>query len=102
MLEKKVVSQCISSDYCRGWNDAVDAMPKWNDAKKFLPGEMIDGDVLVIVNGRHGNTVFEDAYMLAEYVSGLGWIIEGYEEWEKPHVTHWMPLPESPKEEEKC
>lgn len=29
MLDKKVVSQCISSDYCRGWNDAVDAMPRW-------------------------------------------------------------------------
>lgn len=26
MLDKKTVSQCISSDYCRGWNDAVDAM----------------------------------------------------------------------------
>ena len=27
MLERKTVSQCISSDYCKGWNDAVDAMP---------------------------------------------------------------------------
>lgn len=26
MLEKRTVSQCISSDYCRGWNDAVDAV----------------------------------------------------------------------------
>ena len=24
MLEKLVVSQCISSDYCKGWNDAVE------------------------------------------------------------------------------
>lgn len=22
-IEKRVVSQCITSDYCRGWNDAV-------------------------------------------------------------------------------
>lgn len=24
MIEKRTVSQCISSDYCKGWNDAVD------------------------------------------------------------------------------
>lgn len=24
--ERKVVSQCISSDYCRGWNDCVCAI----------------------------------------------------------------------------
>lgn len=24
MLEKKTVSQCISSDYCKGWNDAIE------------------------------------------------------------------------------
>lgn len=23
MIEIKTVSQCISSDYCKGWNDAV-------------------------------------------------------------------------------
>ena len=27
MLDKKTASQCISSDYRRGWNDAVDAIP---------------------------------------------------------------------------
>lgn len=28
MLEKKTVSQCISPDYCRGWNDAVEELSK--------------------------------------------------------------------------
>ncbi len=37
VLEKKVVSQCISSDYCAGWNDAVDAMPRWNNVADKLP-----------------------------------------------------------------
>lgn len=23
MIERKTVSQCVSSDYCKGWNDAV-------------------------------------------------------------------------------
>lgn len=27
MLEKKTVSQCISSDYCEGWNDAIKEIP---------------------------------------------------------------------------
>lgn len=27
MLEKKTVSQCISSDYCKGWNDAIEEIP---------------------------------------------------------------------------
>ena len=27
MLEKKTVSQCISADYCRGWNDAINEIP---------------------------------------------------------------------------
>lgn len=26
MINRKTVSQCISSDYCKGYNDAVDAM----------------------------------------------------------------------------
>lgn len=26
MIEKKTVSQCISSDYCKGWNDATEVV----------------------------------------------------------------------------
>ena len=37
MLERKTVSQCVSSDYCKGWNDAVDAMPKWVSVEERLP-----------------------------------------------------------------
>lgn len=31
MIHKKVVSQCVSSDYCCGWNDAVDALVRCKD-----------------------------------------------------------------------
>lgn len=31
MIEKKYMSQCISSDYCNGWNDAVDAIGRCKD-----------------------------------------------------------------------
>ncbi len=37
MLEYKTVSMCGSSDYCRGWNDAVAEMPKWISVKERMP-----------------------------------------------------------------
>ena len=33
MLERKYVSQCVSSDYCKGWNDAVDSIVRCKDCK---------------------------------------------------------------------
>lgn len=37
MIEKKYMSQCISSDYCKGWNDAVDAIGRCKDCVWYLP-----------------------------------------------------------------
>lgn len=31
MIKKKTVSQCITSDYCNGWNDAVDSIVRCKD-----------------------------------------------------------------------
>ena len=33
MLERRYVSQCVSSDYCKGWNDAVDSVVRCKDCK---------------------------------------------------------------------
>lgn len=33
MIEKKTVSQCITSDYCKGWNDAVDSIVRCKECK---------------------------------------------------------------------
>ena len=30
-IEKRYMSQCISFDYCKGWNDAVDAIGRCKD-----------------------------------------------------------------------
>lgn len=58
--------------------------------------------VLVIVNGKpHRNITLENACELANYIPGEGWVLEMWPEWESPDVTHWMPLPEPPKEDAK-
>lgn len=33
MVERKTVSQCISSDYCKGWNDAVNSVVRCEDCR---------------------------------------------------------------------
>lgn len=97
MLERKVVSQCISSDYCRGWNDAVDAMPRWISVEESLPGTR---DWVLVI----GEFVPEGGWFvphIAEYFLDM-WRLD-VDECSSPEersikVTHWMPLPEPPKE----
>ena len=74
-------------------------VPRWIPVEERLPES--DDNVLVIVNGECKTMTFEEAYMLASYYPGEGWIVEEYEDWENPVVTHWMPLPEPPKEVQK-
>ena len=55
--------------------------------------------VPVIVSGRVGNVRLDRAVELAEFSMDEGWILEMWPDWENPTVTHWMPLPEPPKED---
>ena len=60
MLERRYVSECVSSDYCKGWNDAVDSIVRCKDCKHlkygyqcYYPlGMMLnnDGDAYVLVD----------------------------------------------------
>ena len=69
----------------------------WRDADVELPPD--DGQVLIIVSGRpRRNVELVNAYELASYVGGDGWVLESYPEWEKAEVSWWMPLPAAPKE----
>ena len=86
MSERKTVSQCVSSDYCKGWNDAVDAMPKWISVEERLPEDC--SDVLIVVNGY----IHVGFYNLRF----RHWVNYSYSE---NNVTHWMHLPCAPKEE---
>lgn len=83
MIEKKVVSQCVSADYCRGWNDAVDAMPRWIPVEGRLPAK--SKTVLVVADGMVDIACFSEN----------GW---GLYTLECCTITHWMPLPEPPEE----
>lgn len=98
MLDKKTVSQCISADYCRGWNDAVDAIPRWISVEERLPEDC--RHVLVFMRRN-----FVAGWSTDYWHIDTDWLDDG--NWSKHpaggyyNITHWMPLPEPPKEEHK-
>ena len=51
--------------------------------------------MLVTVSGHFGGMIFQDALELAVYDPVVGWIVDGYPEWEEPEVKAWMYLPEA-------
>lgn len=71
---------------------------KWIPVTERLPEP--DVNCLVVVSGRFEKIVFDCAIEIADYAPVGGWILEAFPEWEDPLVTHWMPLPEPPKEGE--
>lgn len=70
----------------------------WISVKESLP-DGSEGDwVLAVAYGQTGNIRLEGAIVLASFDPQEGWFLDS--EPEAPiHVTHWMPLPEPPKEE---
>lgn len=92
MLERKTVSQCVSEDYCMGWNDAVDAMPKWISVKDRLP-QQDSQSVLCVMKG------YADAYVCEGiYCKTCNRIWPDNEDYAFDDVTHWMTMPEPPEE----
>ena len=84
---------------CAILRSAAAALKKkqWIDVKDRLPAT--DDAVLAIASGKPmPNITLNGAYVLACYFSEDGWIIDEYPEWEAASVTHWMPLPDPPKE----
>ena len=75
-------------------------MSEWISVKDRLPADF--GEVLVIVSGNPcENITLDGAYEIAEYDPVEGWILEMWPEWESAVVTHWMPFPDPPEEEQK-
>jgi hypothetical protein len=72
-------------------------VPRWIRVDDSLPE--IGDVVLVIASGKpRENIELHDAFLIASFWGDEGWIADGYEEWDAINVTHWIPLPESPKE----
>lgn len=72
-------------------------VPRWIPATERLPEDC--ADVLALVSGLHGKCTFERAPMLCAWFGDEGWFCNEYPDWNNPGVTHWMYLPEPPKED---
>ncbi len=88
MLERKTVSMCVSSDYCRGWNDALkaaeDVVPHWIRLSERRP----EANQIVILCG---HKIYSDVqFVLMRQVDGYG----VFENSTDDIFTHWMPLPD--------
>ena len=104
MLDKKTVSQCISADYCRGWNDAVDAIPRWISVEEqppVWPCVVYDGHnppytpkgCIAMLHDADGRVNWIPEISLDALMKGSMPKLHNFP------ITHWMPLPEPPKEE---
>ena len=71
-------------------------MQEWINAKERLPKN--EECVLAVASGRFSNITFMDSVVIAEYSPSFGWIVDGYEKWEDPNISYWMPLPKVPGE----
>lgn len=71
----------------------------WIPCSEQMPED--DAAVLITVNGRYNNIIFENAILLGSYYKGdkPEWEINGFENWTDPQVIAWMELPEPYKEE---
>ena len=96
---------CEEADYdCKALGEArkriaeLEAqVPKWISVEERLPE--VSDVVLVIANGKpREHITLIDAILIASYWGEEGWIADGFENWDKLAVTHWMELPEAPKE----
>ena len=85
MLEYKTVSMCGSSDYCRGWNDAVKEMPKWISVKEKMP-ETEGKYIVCTAKSSVYCTKFKGCGDIGVFKTDMN-----------THITHWMLLPDAPE-----
>lgn len=116
---KTKCSECVYFKDGRGWcstaitRDAIayiqqleEQQPRWISVKERLPEP--NQDVLLIAHGWKGQLLYigrlhhEEAK--TSWLTGITsmeseWRINGWSYLKTPLVTHWIPLPEPPKEE---
>lgn len=80
--------------------DIINRQPKvgeWIPVSERLPED--ENEVLITVNGKLNNIIFDNAIEKGFYNEDDGWILDGYLDWTTPQVTAWRPLPEPYKGE---
>lgn len=79
--------------------------PKWISVRERLPKP--EQEVLLIAHGWKGQLLYigrlrhleaETSWLTGIKSMGSEWSIDGWSYLKEPLVTHWMPLPEPPKE----
>ena len=88
--------------FVKGFETAKDInvltnQPKWTSVEERLPavGEV----VLVRAKVKPHESVSHDALTFASYWNDECWVVDFLDDTDEIIVTHWMNLPESPKEE---
>ena len=104
-LEKELIDERYRhdryADFCVAQGEELSKLKeqqRWIPVTERLPSDP-DTFVLCIASGKVNNIELVGAYQLATYNDEDGWILELFPAWIGVHVTHWMPLPEPPKEE---
>ena len=97
-MNRAIIERDLKAAFDDGYRAGVEAAtPKWISVDERLPE--VSDVVLVIANGKpREHITLHNALLIASYWGEEGWIADGFESWDKLAVTHWMPLPEPPKE----
>lgn len=70
---------------------------EWRSVEHEVPANF-DAVLAFVPYGKCNNVHFDHTIMFASYDSDYGWMLEDYPEAEEVTITHWMPLPDDPKE----
>ena len=96
----------VSGQFAVGANEGGNKVMEWISVKDRLPDD--EREVLVIAHGWDGRLVYVGSHKRVEsqksWLTGITsesseWSLWGWSYLKEPMVTHWMPLPEPPKED---
>lgn len=72
---------------------------EWRSVEHEVPADF-DAVLAFVPYGKCNNVHFDHTILFASYDPSDGWMLEDYPEAEEVTITHWMPLPDDPKEVE--
>jgi len=82
-------------DFLAGFHAGAAAAPKWVSVEERLPDKFKAVLLVRNVNNKPGKIYFGELGDAGWYTLGLNQIYDA----KNSYYTHWMPLPEPPKEE---